>query len=107
MTARPLPDVVTEGLVDADPTEPLVDTRIRPLLARYASLAGAELVDVSDAVVELRLPNAEQRWFRNRSRLRIAFTLDGLEREPEAEIAVVGSELVNQLLAAIRSRRQL
>ena len=95
---------MTDGFVNPDPHEPLVDARIRPLLERYAAIAGAELIDVGDAVVELRLPNAERKWFRNRAELRIAFTLDALEREPEAEIAVVGSAFVDQLVGAIRSR---
>ena len=95
---------MTDGFVNPDPHEPLVDARIRPLLERYAAIAGAELIDVADALVELRLPNVERKWFRNRPQLRIAFTLDALEREPEAEIAVVGSAFVDQLVGAIRSR---
>ena len=104
MTATPLPGTQPDGFVNPDPHEPLVDARIRPLLERYASIAGAELIDVSDALVELRLPDAERKWFRDRSQLRIAFTLDALERDPEAEIAVVGSTFVDQLVSAIRSR---
>jgi hypothetical protein len=104
MTALPQPDVAEDGFVNPDPHEPLVDARIRPLLERYAALVAGELVDAGEALVELRLPNAERRWFRNRSQLRIAFTLDALEREPDAEIAVVGSAFVDQLVTAIRSR---
>ena len=104
MTAPPEPGAPPDGFVNPDPHEPLVDARIRPLLARYAAIAGAELIDVADALVELRLPTAERRWFRNRAQLRIAFTLDALEHEPEAEIAVVGSTFVDQLVSAIRSR---
>src|SRR4029077_21203867 len=50
------------------------------------------------------LPHGERKWFRNRSALRIAFTLDALEHEPEAEIAVLGSAFVYQLVAPIRPR---
>ena len=103
MTAVPKPDT-TDSFVNPDPHEPLVDARIRPLLERYVAAVGAELVDVAEALVELRLPPAERKWFRNRSSLQIAFTLDALECEPEAEIAVVGSAFVDQLIAAIRSR---
>jgi hypothetical protein len=104
MTSVQPPHGATDGFVNPDPHEPLVDARIRPLLERYVSLVGAQLVNVADALVELRLPNAERKWFRNRSELRIAFTLDALEHEPEAEIAVLGSAFVDQLVAAIRSR---
>src|SRR6185437_4059786 len=102
MTAVPQQGAPTDGFVNPDPHEPLVDARIRPLLERYAAIAGAQLIDVAEALVELRLPKAERRWFRDRSELRIAFTLDALEREPEAEIAVVGSVFVDQLVTAIR-----
>ena len=102
MTAQPA--APPDGFVNPDPHEPLVDARIRPLLERYAAIAGAELIDVANALVELRLPDAERKWFRNRAQLRIAFTLDALEHEPEAEIAVVGSAFVDQLVGAIRSR---
>lgn len=104
MTALPKPEPAADGFGNHDPHEPLVDARIRPLLERYASMVGAELAEIATALVELRLPNAERKWFRNRSQLRIAFTLDALEREPEAEIAVVGSAFVDQLVTAIRSR---
>lgn len=86
------------------PQEPLVDPRIRPLLERYVSAVDAELTEIGQGLVELRLPAAEREWFQDRSSLRIAFTLDALESDPEAEIAVVGSTLVEQLVAAIRAR---
>ena len=86
-----------------DSQEPLVDARIRPLLERYASMVKAELIDVGRGIVELQLPDAERPRFRDRSTIRIAFTLDALERDPDAEIAVLGSPLVEQLVAAIRA----
>jgi len=102
MTATPASAM--DAFVNPDPHEPLVDARIRPLLERYVSMVGAKVVDVAEALVELRLPNGERKWFHDRSTLRIAFTLDALERDPEAEIAVVGSAFVDQLIAAIRAR---
>lgn len=84
--------------------EPLVDPRIRPLLERYVSAVGAELVDLGAGIVELQLPASERKWFRDRSSIRIAFTLDALEGDPDAEIAVIGSPLVEQLIDAIRVR---
>ena len=87
----------------AESQEPLVDARIRPLLERYVSMVGAELTDVDRGIVELQLPDHERTMFRDRSTIRIAFTLDALERDPDAEIAVVGSPLLEQLVAAIRA----
>ena len=104
MTAPPKSADATDTFVNPDPHEPLVDARIRPLLERYVAMVGAKLVDVAEALVELRLPNGERKWFHDRSTLRIAFTLDALERDPESEIAVVGSAFVDQLIAAIRAR---
>lgn len=94
----------TASFTAPDPHEPLVDARIRPLLQRYVSLVNAELSEIASGLVELRLPADERKWFRSRSRIKIAFTLDALEADPEAEIAVIGSALVEQLTTAIRAR---
>lgn len=92
------------GSHETDQREPLADARIRPLLERYVSAAGATLEDIGDGLVELYVPAGDRAAFNKRSLIRIAFTLDALERDPEAEIAVVGSPLVEQLVDAIRSR---
>jgi hypothetical protein len=89
---------------EADQREPLADARIRPLLEQYVAAAGAELREIEDGLVELHVPAADRASFQRRSSIRIAFMLDALERDPEAEIAVVGSPLVEQLVTAIRSR---
>ena len=101
--ALPKQSMSTGEFFAAESHEPLVDARIRPLLERYVAMVGAELSDVSRGIVELHLPPSEQQWFRDRSIIRIAFTLDALERDPDAEIAVVGSPLLEQLVAAIRA----
>ena len=89
---------------ESESREPLVDARIRPLLERYVAIVGAELTNIADGLVELNIPASEQQWFQNRERIRIAFTLDALEQDPEAEIAVAGSPFTEQLIAAIRAR---
>jgi hypothetical protein len=94
----------SNGVIESEPHEPLVDPRIRPLLERYVAAAGAELTEIGIGLAELRLPAAERRWFNDRATIRIAFTLDALEGDADAEIAVVGSPLVEQLIAAIRAR---
>jgi len=92
------------GFGDPGEREPLADARVRPLLERYASAAGAQLIDVSDGLVELVIPPADRAAFRDRERIRIAFTVEALELDPDAEIAVLGSALLEQLVAAIRQR---
>jgi len=86
---------------DADP---LADARIRPLLERYCGLAGVKQAALGSDHVKLSLPQAEQPFFRDRERLSVAFSLDALERDPDAEIAVLGSPFLSQLIEAIRTR---
>ncbi len=89
------------SLADADP---LADARIRPLLERYCGLAGVKQAALGSDHVKLSLPQAEQPFFRDRERLSVAFSLDALERDPDAEIAVLGSPFLSQLIEAIRTR---
>lgn len=53
---------------------------------------------------QLRVPEPERRFFRDRATLRVAFSFDAVARDPEAEIAVLGSPFLGQLLEAIRAR---
>lgn len=96
--APPLPQA------GGDDTVPLADTRIRPLLERYCGLAGVKQAALGPDRAELSLPPPERPFFRDRASLRVAFSLDALERDPEAEIAVLGSPFVGQLIEAIRAR---
>src|SRR5207248_2889274 len=88
-------------VADADP---LADARIRPLLERYCGLAKVKQTALGPDHAELKLPPGERPFFRDRERLRVAFSLDALERDPDAEIAVLGSPLLSQLIEAIRGR---
>lgn len=101
---RPHLSTEPDGFLETERREPLADARIRPLLERYVAAAGARLEQVDDGILELHVPEQDRSAFRKRARVRIAFTVDALERDPEAEIAVVGSAFVEQLIAAIRSR---
>src|SRR3989441_7014103 len=89
------------AVADADP---LADARIRPLLERYCSLARVKHAALGPDHSELRFPQVERPFFRDRASLRVAFSLDALERDPEAEIAVLGSPFLAQLIQAIRAR---
>ena len=80
------------------------DARIRSLLERYCTLAGVKHAARGGDLSELKVPEAERPFFRDRARLRVAFSLEALERDPDAELAVLGSPLVSQLVDAIRSR---
>src|SRR2546421_12922199 len=86
---------------DADP---LAGSALRPLLERYCELAGVKRAALGPDHTELKLPPAERPFFRDRERVSGAFSLDALERDPDAEIAVLGSPFVSQVVEAIRAR---
>src|SRR5207253_11052554 len=84
--------------------DPLAGSALRPLLERYCKLAGVKQAALGPDHTELKLPPAERPFFRDRERVNVAFSLDALERDPEAEIAVLGSPFVSQVVEAIRAR---
>ncbi|HEV2669479.1 MAG TPA: hypothetical protein VGU74_00140 [Gemmatimonadales bacterium] len=86
------------------PAEQLADTPIRPLLERYCDLAGVRVLRRGPDLHELKLPPVERVHFKDRAALRLALSLDALERNPDAEIAVLGSPFLAHLIAAIRTR---
>ena len=88
----------------APDADPLADARIRPFVERYCELAGVKLVDKGADLRELKLPLAERVHFQDRASLRLALSLDALERNPDAEIAVLGSPFLTHLIEAIRTR---
>ena len=88
----------------ATDADPLADPRIRPLLERYCGLAGVKQSALGPDHSRLSLPEAERPFFRDRERLNVVFSLDALERDPAAEIAVLGSPFLSQLIEAIRAR---
>ncbi len=93
-----------EQAFDPADAESLVDPRLRGLVERYAQLAGATVQELEPQLVELSLPDAEIRHFRGRPSVRVAFSLAALERYPDAEMAVVGSAFLQELLDAVRTR---
>jgi hypothetical protein len=84
--------------------DPLSDSRLRPLVERYASLAGAALENVAPHLLELGVPDEDRPFFGGRDRVLVTFAAAVLEQSPDAEMAVIGSPFVDQLLAAIRGR---
>jgi hypothetical protein len=84
--------------------DPLSDSRLRPLVEQYASLASATLDEVGPHVVEMQVPEEDRAFFGDRDRILLAFAVGAIDHSPDAEMAVVGSPFVDQLLAAIRAR---
>jgi len=104
LATRRLPVNGPSGDASVAEADPLADARIRPLLERYCGLAGVKQSALGPDHSRLSLPEAERPFFRDRERLNIVFSLDALERYPEAEIAVLGSPFLSQLIEAIRTR---
>ncbi len=100
--SKPKPRAATAP--PARDADPLADARIRPLVERYCDLAGVKLLDKGADLRELKLPLAERAHFQGRASLRLALSLDALERNPDAEIAVLGSPFLTHLIEAIRTR---
>ena len=93
----PAPPAAAEG-------DPLADAALTPFVERYCDLAGVKLLDKGADLRELKLPPAERAHFQGRDSLRLALSLDALERSPDAELAVLGSPFVTHLIEAIRTR---
>src|SRR2546427_13190647 len=52
----------------------------------------------------MKLPVSERAHFGERAMVRVALSLEPLERDPDAEMAVLGSPFLGALLEAIRTR---
>src|SRR5204863_3163616 len=91
--ARETPAPMSEG-----------DPRIRTLLERYCKLAKVKLIARGADLYELKLPLSERAHFSGRASVRVALSLEALERDPDAEMAVLGSPFLGALLEAIRTR---
>ncbi|HEX4600114.1 MAG TPA: hypothetical protein VH116_01875 [Gemmatimonadales bacterium] len=101
---KPRPQPPTPAAEAAAQPDPLADARLRPLVERYCRLAGVKRASLGADHYELALPKSERPFFRDRASFRVAFSLAALERDPDAEIAVLGSPFLSQLLEAIRAR---
>jgi len=80
------------------------DPRIRLLLERYCKLAKVKLLPRGTDLYEMKLPPSERAHFGERATVRVALSLEALERDPDAEMAVLGSPFLAHLLEAIRTR---
>ena len=98
-----------EELTTFSPPEhdPLSDSRLRPLVERYATLSGATLVELGPHLVELGVPEEDREFFDGRESVLVAFAVTALEHSADAEMAVIGSGFVDQLLSAVRARGAL
>src|SRR5438270_14069907 len=80
------------------------DDRLWPLLQRYAKLAKVKLIPRGADLYETKLPLSERTHLSGRAPARVALALEALQRDRDAEMAVLGSAFLAHLLAAIRTR---
>jgi hypothetical protein len=81
-----------------------VDRRVLSLLESYTALAGGSLTMLEPDLYQLNVPPGDESRFGGRSVVRVAFTVDALELDDRAEMAIVGSAFVNELIEAVRAR---
>jgi hypothetical protein len=77
---------------------------VRELLERYAALGGGSLEEISAGCYDFVVPAQDRSFFGDKERIRIALSVEAAEHEPEAELAILGSVFVEQLVSAIRAR---
>ncbi len=61
------------------------DSRIWPLLERYCKLAKVKLIARGADLYDMKLPVAERAHFGERASVRVALSLEALERDPDAK----------------------
>src|SRR5439155_17407594 len=64
------------------PTAPTADARIWPLLQQYSKLAKVKLIPRGADLYDMKLPVSERPHFAGRATVRVALSLDALERDP-------------------------
>ena len=101
---KPRPKLPAPAPPPAADADPLADAALRPFVERYCDLAAVKLLEKGADLRELKLPPAERAHFQGRESVRLALSLDALERSPDAEIAVLGSPFLTHLIEAIRTR---
>ena len=90
--------------------EELGDVRVRRAIEDYVHLVGGRVVMLEDHVAALELPNEERVTLIGSAddsrdgRILVAYALEALERYPEAEMAAVGSRILERMTGAARAR---
>jgi hypothetical protein len=95
---------MTESSVPATHLAASGDRRVLSLLESYAALSGGNLTMLEPDLYQLSVPAGDEARFGGRSVVRVAFTVDALELDDRAVMAIVGSSFVNELIDAIRGR---
>lgn len=84
--------------------EDVIDRRILSLIEEYALLSGATLSRPDPHLLVLHVDGDDARHFGGRSTHRLALSISAVQKDPDAELPVVGGSFWNGLLRAIRGR---
>lgn len=98
-----MPDATAEHF-GLDGEASVEDPRVRDLLERYVAISNATLVTLAPNLQQLSVPPSDRAAFGRRSAIRLAFSTGALADDENAELAIVGSAFVKQLIAAISRR---
>lgn len=100
----PMPNGGAPGGDEPLDHETLGDRQLRELIERYVSLSGATLAELGPHLYELKVPAGDRQAFGNRATIRLAFSVEAVQADGEAEMAIVGGMFVEQLIDAVRGR---
>lgn len=92
---------------DAADHQSVGDHHVRELIDRYVRTAGTTLTEVGPNLFDLAIPREDRTAFTQRATVRIAFSVEAVQTDGEAEMAIMGGAFVEQLIDAIRSRGSL
>jgi len=84
--------------------ERVADEHVRRLLDGYVSLSGAVMTELAPNLHQLVIPASDRRAFGRRSVARIAFSVEAMQEDEHAEMAIIGSPFAAQLIEAVRRR---
>lgn len=98
-TATPVPLAL-----DAMEHETLGDRQVRDLIERYVTVSGATLSELGPHLFELNVPPGDRVPFNNKAVIRLAFSVEAMQTDGDAEMAIMGGVFLGQLIDAIRSR---
>lgn len=84
--------------------EDVIDRGILTLIEEYARLSGATLHRPEPHLLELRVDGDDASHFAGRSTHRLALSISAVQKDPDAELPVIGGKFWNGLLLAIRAR---
>jgi hypothetical protein len=99
-----VPDGQDVAALEALDHDSVGDRHVRELIERYVLVAGATLTELAPHLYEMFPPPQDRAAFNGRTSIRLAFSVEAVQTDPVAEMAILGGGFIEQLITAIRSR---